>query len=88
MAEKVREKTKADIGIAVTGLAGPQKDGGNYPVGTVFIALSSDKIKESRKYIFSGSRADIKSYTTKMALFWIYRLLNETSGRNNDKNLT
>ena len=88
MAEKVREKTKSDIGIAVTGLAGPQTDGGNYPVGTVFIALSSDKIKESRKYIFSGSRSDIKSYTTKMALFWIYRLLNETSGKNNDKNLT
>ncbi len=75
MAEKARENAKADIGIAVTGFAGPKTEYDNYPVGTVFIALSSPKVKESRKYSFSGSRLDVKAYTAKMALFWIYRLI-------------
>ena len=78
MAEKARENAKADIGIAVTGFAGPKTEYDNYPVGTVFIALSSPKVKESRKYSFSGSRSDIKAYTAKMALFWIYRLISGT----------
>ena len=78
MAEKARENAKADIGIAVTGFAGPKTEYDNYPVGTVFIALSSPKVKESRKYSFSGSRLDVKAYTAKMALFWIYRLISGT----------
>ncbi len=79
MAEKVRENVKVDIGLAVTGFAGPQTEYDNYPVGTVFMALSSPKVKEVRKYFFSGSRSDIKAYTAKMALFWIYRLISGTS---------
>ena len=78
MAEKSRENAKADIGIAVTGFAGPKTEYDNYPVGTVFIALSSPKVKEVRKYSFSGSRLDVKAYTAKMALFWIYRLISGT----------
>ena len=78
MAEKARENAKADIGIAVTGFAGPKTEYDNYPVGTVFIALSSSKVKEVRKYSFSGSRLDVKAYTAKMALFWIYRLVSGT----------
>lgn len=76
MANQVRKKALSDIGLAVTGFAGPKTPSDNYPVGTVFIALSSDKVKEVRKYFFAGSRLDIKAYTSKMALFWIYRLLN------------
>ena len=78
MAEKARENANADIGLAVTGFAGPKTEYDNYPVGTVFIALSSSKAKEVRKYSFSGSRLDIKAYTAKMALFWIYRLISGT----------
>lgn len=84
MAEKVREKSAADIGLAVTGFAGPKTKYDNYPVGTVFIALSSSKVKEVRKYSFSGTRADIKIYTSKMALFWIYRLIIGIKNRNNN----
>ncbi|MHB8232326.1 MAG: nicotinamide-nucleotide amidohydrolase family protein [bacterium] len=86
MAEKVREKSAADIGLAVTGFAGPETECDNYPVGTVFIALSSHKVKEVRKYSFPGSRTDIKAYTAKMALFWIYRLT--FGSKNSNNNLT
>ncbi len=43
MAERVREKFSSDIGASVTGVAGP--DGGTEanPVGTVYIAVSSQK---------------------------------------------
>ncbi len=75
MAEMVKEKASCDIGLAVTGFAGPETPSDNYPVGTVFIALSGSKLKEVRKYAFSGTRTDIKAYTAKMALFWVYRLL-------------
>ena len=39
MAEKVREKLGSDIGISLTGLAGPGDDG-VHTVGTVFVALA------------------------------------------------
>ncbi len=78
MANQVRKKALSDIGLAVTGFAGPKTPYDNYPVGTVFIALSSAKVKEVRKYLFTGSRLDIKAYTSKMALFWIYRMLSGT----------
>ena len=39
MARRVRERSGADIGLGVTGLAGPEGDGVN-PVGTVYIAMA------------------------------------------------
>ena len=77
MAENIRKKAYSDIGAAVTGFAGPKGETDNYPAGTVFIALSSDNIQEVRKYNFSGTRNEIKIYTSKMVLFWIYRLIQD-----------
>ncbi|MCL2030473.1 MAG: competence/damage-inducible protein A [Oscillospiraceae bacterium] len=39
MARGVCERTGASLGLAVTGLAGPDGDGSDTPVGTVFLAL-------------------------------------------------
>jgi nicotinamide mononucleotide (NMN) deamidase PncC len=39
MAEKVKTLAKADIGLSVTGVAGPASQEG-HPVGTVFIGVS------------------------------------------------
>ena len=41
MAEGARARTGADFALAVTGIAGPNNDGSNKSVGTVFIALAS-----------------------------------------------
>ncbi|GGD43618.1 competence/damage-inducible protein A [Muriicola marianensis] len=43
MAENVRRIMKADFGIATTGNAGPTKGDSDAPVGTVFIAIASEK---------------------------------------------
>ena len=40
MAERVREKLGADIGVGVTGLAGPDGDG-VHEVGTVFVSMAT-----------------------------------------------
>lgn len=42
MAERVRDLCGADIGVSVTGLAGPDGDG-VHEVGTVFVGMAADK---------------------------------------------
>ncbi|MDO4812292.1 MAG: nicotinamide-nucleotide amidohydrolase family protein [Eubacteriales bacterium] len=41
MAEGVRAVTGADLGVSVTGVAGPASDERNNPVGTVYLALAT-----------------------------------------------
>ena len=41
MAEDVRKVTGADLGVSVTGVAGPASDERNNPVGTVYLALAT-----------------------------------------------
>ncbi|MEZ2414574.1 competence/damage-inducible protein A [Muriicola sp. E247] len=43
MAENIRTLMNSDIGIATTGNAGPTKGDSDAPIGTVYIAISSDK---------------------------------------------
>ncbi len=64
MASGVRERIQADIGLAVTGIAGPTGvDGGidqDRPVGLVYIATAINDDLECKEYNFFGSRKDIK----------------------------
>ena len=39
MAEGVRKTVGADIGIGITGIAGPKSDGTNKPVGLIYVAI-------------------------------------------------
>ncbi len=50
----------ADIALATTGIAGPNSDGSNKPVGLVYFAiLSKGKVKCMEKY-FEGNRQQIR----------------------------
>ncbi len=42
MAEGVRKLIKSDIGIGITGIAGPESDSTNKPVGLVYVAISCE----------------------------------------------
>jgi nicotinamide-nucleotide amidase len=53
MAENARRILKADIGISVTGIAGPGSDASGTEVGTVFVALTTnDEIIYRRLRLF------------------------------------
>ncbi len=76
MAEGIKKIVKTDMGLAVTGIAGPLGETEDKPVGTVFIGLSINGKIFSGQYRFSGEREKIKLNTSEMALDWVRRYLN------------
>jgi nicotinamide-nucleotide amidase len=73
MAVGVRRIAGSAIGLATTGIAGP--DGGmpEKPVGTVCIALASADGALSRRYQLWGTRDWVKLLTSQIALDWVRR---------------
>lgn len=76
MARGVREYVKTDLGLAVTGIAGPDGGTKEKPIGTVYIGLAAPDDIFSGKYRFYGNRKHIKSNISIMALDWVRRYLN------------
>ncbi len=76
MAFGIRKQLKTDLGLAVTGIAGPDGGTKEKPVGTVHIGLASKDNTYSGKYRFWGNREQVKSNTSTMALDWVRRWLN------------
>ena len=68
MARGVRELLKADVAVAVTGLAGPGGDEFGNPVGTVFIGYQDGKIAQVIGCHFTGTREEIRNQTIDRAL--------------------
>ena len=64
MAEGIRERLGADLGVSVTGLAGPDGDG-VHEVGTVFIALAADGQTFVRETHMGSTRT--RSFIRRMA---------------------
>ncbi|MBT2247215.1 CinA family protein [Arthrobacter sp. BHU FT2] len=67
MAAGAREALGADIGVATTGVAGPEAHDGK-PVGTVFIGIATAAGSGAHGYSFQGSRADIRGQACGAAL--------------------
>jgi nicotinamide-nucleotide amidase len=67
MAEGVRRLLGADVGIATTGVAGPEPQDG-LPVGTVCIAVVTPHAASSSSAVLAGDRATIRSAATEAAL--------------------
>lgn len=76
MAESALKKSHATLSLAVTGIAGPESDSSQNPVGTVWFALASLFTSTiSMQYLFTGTRAEIREKTIKTALEEILKLL-------------
>lgn len=60
MAEGVRALTGADLGLSVTGVAGPDRDDRGHAVGTVYLALSAGTGTQTRQLHLTGSRPAIR----------------------------
>lgn len=68
MALGVKDRFGADIGLGVTGIAGPGGGTAEKPVGLVFIALANGKMCKARRFRFSGDRTAIKTSISQAAL--------------------
>ncbi len=68
MASGVRELLKADYGVSVTGLAGPDGDGSGKPVGLVYIGLVGQSWIRVEEYFFSGHRQSVRAQAVTAAL--------------------
>lgn len=60
MARGVREAVQSDVGVSVTGLAGPDGDGTGRPIGLVYIGLDMNGFSYNRELHLAGSRAQIR----------------------------
>ena len=68
MAEGIKKVGGCDLGLAVTGIAGPGGGTPSKPVGLVFMALATEKSTSVKEFRFPGSRLDIKEQTARQAL--------------------
>jgi len=75
MACGIRERTGADFGLSVTGIAGPEGGSPEKPVGLVFIGFSDDQETKVRKEQLPGTREAIRMRACRHALDWLRRAL-------------
>ena len=77
MATNVRQLMNADYGVATTGIAGPTGGTPNKPVGTIWIAVSSKSIIETRLLKFGNNRENNIQRTTNAALMLLKKIVLE-----------
>ena len=68
MADGVRERFGADLGVGITGVAGP--DGGSEakPVGLAYVAVTGLGATDVRRFLWSGTRTENKRASAEAAL--------------------
>jgi len=71
MAQNVRMLLCTDIGISVTGLAGPDGDDRGNPVGTVYVGYADEKICICKEFHFTGDRETVRNRAIREALMLI-----------------
>jgi nicotinamide-nucleotide amidase len=76
LASNIRKIALADIGIGITGIAGPTGELKGKPKGTVFIAIETKNKSFCRCFLFKGSRATIRKRASLKALEILKRILN------------
>ena len=82
MATGVRARLRADVGIAVTGVAGPGGGTPEKPVGLVHYHVSAPGAEEGREFSLTGDRDTIRSRATVASLHLARRVL--TRSRHED----
>jgi nicotinamide-nucleotide amidase len=76
LADGARARFGAEVGIGVTGIAGPGGGSEGKPVGTVWVALRADDGRQIvRRALFPGSRSEVRERTTTLAMHLLRRLL-------------
>lgn len=76
MSKNARKIMKADISIAVSGIAGPNGGSEDKPVGLVWICISAENYTKAYKNIFSGNRDEIREESVIFALNLVLDFIN------------
>ena len=84
MAHAVRQVFFADIGVSVSGIAGPGGGVPGKPVGTVWIGLSVAGLDRAWRYQFSGDRQEVKQQAAEMALKLLVECLQQSMAGQNE----
>ena len=73
MAEGIKRATNTDIGLGITGIAGPTGGTPYLPVGTVFIAISFKDFTKAIRFEFPGSRKEVQLLAAYTAIDMVRR---------------
>jgi nicotinamide-nucleotide amidase len=76
LADGAREKVRADVGVGITGIAGPGGATADKPVGLVWLSVAGpDGARLTRSVQMPGGRFDVRDRSTTVALHLVRRLL-------------
>ena len=75
LAEGIRKRTGATLGLGVTGIAGPGGATETKPVGRVYIAVSDDQKTDTFERNFRGDRNRVREWASQQALDLVRRKL-------------
>jgi nicotinamide-nucleotide amidase len=79
LAEAIRRRTGADLGVAISGVAGPGGGSADKPVGTVHVAVAGPALGSGlvhKAYQFAGARDQVR----RLASYWAMRLVLDAAG--------
>src|SRR5690606_24651734 len=79
MAKGIRKRSRVDVGVGVTGIAGPGGGTIQKPVGLVYGSIDGPKGLQSHCWKFAGTRSEIKLRSSQAVLDLIRRYAHEVS---------
>ncbi|MDH5244540.1 MAG: CinA family protein [Chloroflexota bacterium] len=81
MAEGARQRLRADVGIGVTGIAGPGGGTAAKPVGLTYVAVADANGHDVRRYTWTEDRAGNKRASAEAALILVLGRIGEGPGK-------
>jgi nicotinamide-nucleotide amidase len=75
LADGARQRLGTDLGVGITGIAGPGGATPDKPVGLVYLCVSGLGRTRSRRIVLPGSRAQVRTRATVLAMHLIRELL-------------
>jgi nicotinamide-nucleotide amidase len=80
LADGARATLNADVGVGITGIAGPGGATDGKPVGPVCFSVAADGHRLTRRLVLPGGRFDVRDRSTTVAMHMIRRVLRGETG--------
>lgn len=85
MARGVRRALAADVGLAISGIAGPGGGMPDKPVGLAWIGLSAEDVDDAWSFIWPGDRLQVKEHSAEQALQLLVDYLSEEESEDDSR---